>query len=381
MGRAALHHSQDLIESRDIGDFNVPAGTPSTRPSETMPRRKRGRPPGSGSKHASEKQVEIDPTQLNRLLAEFVPQDEEPAQITDDTMPPVEQRLRARSGHPHVLAVPEDAHSSILVGGKSALLTPCQEIILARRVENGDRLAREALITNNMRLVNSIAQRYLGRGLSLEDLIQEGVIGLIRAVEKFNWRRGFRFSTYATHWIRQAILRAVANSGRSIRLPAYVVDTLARLSRLRSELESTLGRAPTRTELAQSAGLTEARLIEILQGAVDPLSLDAPVGEADSTRSLAEVIPADESAGPSARVFRHAVQEEVSRALKSLTPREQEVLRRRFGLNGYVPQTLEEVGKVLHITRERARQLELQALEKLRGNRAGARLKETLDAA
>jgi RNA polymerase primary sigma factor len=331
---------------------------------------------------ASGETVEFDTSQVRRLLDEFAPETEEPAEFERaGGMPPVEQRLRARSGHPHVVSVPEDIHSSFLQpGGKTVLLTPCQEIILARRIEKGDRVAKESLINSNLRLVTSIAQRYQGRGLPMEDLMQEGVIGLIRAAEKFNWRRGFRFSTYATHWIRQTILRAIANSGRSIRLPAYVVDTIGRLTRIRGELENSLGRTPMRSELAQAAGMPEEQLIELLQSMVEPASLDAPLGE-EGERSLAEIIPAEEAQSPTARVFRHALQEEVVRALKSLTPREQDVLRMRFGLNGYQPHTLEQIGKELHITRERARQLELQALEKLRGNHAGARLRETLIAA
>lgn len=323
--------------------------------------------------------ADLDTSQVRRLLEDFVSEDEEPADLERaDEMSPMEQRMRARSGHPGVTSVPDDIHSSILQpGGKTALLTPCQEIILARRIEHGDHLAKDALVNSNLRLVTSIAQRYQGRGLAMEDLMQEGVIGLIRAAEKFNWRRGFRFSTYATHWIRQTIMRAIANSGRSIRLPAYVVDTIGRLTRIRGELENSLGRAPSRAELAQAAGMQEDQLIELLQSMVEPASLDMPLGE-DGERSLAEVIPAEENQSPSARVFRHAVQEEVARALKSLTPREQEVLRLRFGLNGHEPHTLEQIGKELHMTRERARQLELQALEKLRGNRAGARLKETI---
>jgi RNA polymerase primary sigma factor len=280
-----------------------------------------------------------------------------------------------------VVSVPEDIHSSILQpGGKTVLLTPCQEIILARRIENGDRIAKDALVNSNLRLVTSIAQRYQGRGLPMEDLMQEGVIGLIRAAEKFNWRRGFRFSTYATHWIRQTIMRAIANSGRSIRLPAYVVDTIGRLTRVRGELENSLGRAPSRAELAQAASMPEEQLIELLQSMVEPASLDMPLGD-DGERSLADILPANENQSPSARVFRHALQEEIGRALKSLTPREQDVLRLRFGLNGAEPHTLEQIGRELHITRERARQLELQALDKLRGNRAGERLRETLEAA
>ncbi len=322
--------------------------------------------------------VEMDTSQVRRLLEDFVSEDEEPAALeSHDDVSPMEQRTRSRAGHPGVTSVPDISSSVLQPGGRTALLTPCQEIILARRIENGDRIAKDSLVNSNLRLVTSIAQRYQGRGLPMEDLMQEGVIGLIRAAEKFNWRRGFRFSTYATHWIRQTIMRAIANSGRSIRLPAYVVDTIGRLTRIRGELENTLGRAPTRGELAQAAGMQEDQLIELLQSMVEPASLEAPLGD-EGERSLAEIIPADEHQSPSARVFRHAVQEEVARALKSLSPREQEVLRLRFGLNGHEPHTLEQIGKALHMTRERARQLELQSLEKLRGNRAGARLKETL---
>lgn len=332
---------------------------------------------GLGTK--SDANMDVDTSQMRRLLNDFVSEDEEPADLDGhDGIPPVEQRLRARSHRPGVTSVPDDIHSSILEpGGKTVLLTPCQEIILARRIENGDHLAKDALVNSNLRLVTSIAQRYQGRGLPMEDLMQEGVIGLIRAAEKFNWRRGFRFSTYATHWIRQTIMRAIANSGRSIRLPAYVVDTIGRLTRVRGELENTLGRAPTRAELAQSAGMQEEQLIELLQSMVEPASLDAPLGD-EGERSLSDLIPAEANQSPSARVFRHAIQEEVARALTSLTPREQEVLRLRFGMNGNLPHTLEQIGKQLHMTRERARQLELQALEKLRGNRAGARLRDTL---
>src|SRR5579871_2571961 len=367
-----------------ISEESLPSGahTPQ-RHRIAKPRKKRAKAPSAVTSVSEDSLVEIDGCQMQRLLEEYVPDTEEPMTLRDESggLSPIAQRLRARSAHPQVTSVPADTHSSLLQpGGKTALLTPCQEIILARRIENGDRVAKEALINANLRLVTSIAQRYQGRGLPMEDLMQEGVIGLIRAAEKFNWRRGFRFSTYATHWIRQTILRAIANSGRSIRLPAYVVDTIGRLTHIRGELENSLGRTPTRAELAQAAGMPEEQLIELLQSMVEPASLDAPLGD-EGERSLSEIIPAEEAQSPSARVFRHALQEEVVRALKSLTPREQEVLRMRFGLNGYLPHTLEQIGKELHITRERARQLELQALEKLRGNHAGARLRETLLAA
>lgn len=331
---------------------------------------------------ASERELNEEEThQVRLLLHEFAPEDEEPPTLEHAEaagMSPVEARLRSRSGHPAVTSAPLDARSSVLQpGDKAALLTPCQEIVLARRIEKGDHTAKEALINGNLRLVTSIAARYQGRGLPMEDLMQEGIIGLIRAADKFNWRRGFRFSTYATHWIRQSVMRAIANSGRSIRLPAYVVDTLGRVARIRGELENTLGRQPTRAELAKSAGMTEEHLAELLQSMVDPVSLDMPLG-AEGDRSLAEIIPAEESQSPSARVFRHAVHEELARAVRSLTPREQDVLRMRFGLEGTEPQTLEAVGRALHITRERARQLEMQALDKLRHNHNGHALHETL---
>jgi len=344
--------------------------TPGNR---MMPRHSEGEPT-----------AELDTTHVRRLLDEYVPEDEEPAHFARQAeaygLSPVEQRMRARSGHPHVASVPDIGSSALQPGGKTVLLTPCQEIILARRIETGDHVAKEALINSNIRLVASIAQKYQGRGLPMEDLIQEGIIGLIRAADKFNWRRGYRFSTYATHWIKQTILRSIANSGRSIRLPAYVVDTIGRVARVRGELETTLGRQPSRAELAHAACMSEDQLTDLLQSIVDPVSLDAPIGE-EGDRRLSEILPSDEYQSPSARVFRHAIHQELGRAIKSLTPREQDVLTLRFGLNGTEPHTLEAVGRALHITRERARQLELQALDKLRGNHAGAQLRETLEAA
>jgi len=328
--------------------------------------------------------VELDTVHVRHLLNEYIPEDEEPAHLNRQSeafgVSPMEQRLRARSGHPHTVSVPDVGSSSLQPGGKTVLLTPCQEIVLARRIESGDHNAKESLINSNIRLVASIAQKYQGRGLPMEDLIQEGIIGLIRAADKFNWRRGYRFSTYATHWIKQTILRSIANSGRSIRLPAYVVDTIGRVARVRGELELSLGRQPSRAELAHAACMSEAQLTDLLQSIVDPVSLDAPIGE-EGDRRLSEILPSDEYQSPSARVFRHAIHQELRSAVKCLSPREQDVLRLRFGLDGTEPHTLEAVGRELHITRERARQLELQALDKLRGHHAGAQLRATMEAA
>ena len=369
-GEAAVDLSQRDPRRRRVGRRTLHE-TPGKR---LTPRHAEGEPT-----------VELDTTHVLRLLDDYVPEDEEPAHLARQSeafgVSPMEQRMRSRSGHPHVTSVPGDIGSSALQpGGKTALLTPCQEIVLARRIESGDHVAKEALINSNIRLVASFAQTYQNRGLQMEDLMQEGIIGLIRAADKFNWRRGYRFSTYATHWIKQTILRSIANSGRSIRLPAYVVDTIGRIARIRGELESSLGRHPSRAELAHAACMTEDQLTDLLQSIVDPISLDAPIGE-EGDRRLSEILPSDEYQSPSARVFRHAIHQELSRAIKSLSPREQDVLTLRFGLNGTEPHTLEAVGRELHITRERARQLELQALDTLRRNHAGAQLRETLEAA
>src|SRR5579871_4990407 len=310
-----------------ISEESLPSGahTPQ-RHRIAKPRKKRAKAPSAVTSVSEDSLVEIDGCQMQRLLEEYVPDTEEPMTLRDESggLSPIAQRLRARSAHPQVTSVPADTHSSLLQpGGKTALLTPCQEIILARRIENGDHAAKDALINSNLRLVTSIAQRYQGRGLPMEDLMQEGIIGLIRAADKYNWRRGFRFSTYATHWIRQTIMRAIANSGRSIRLPAYIVDTIGRLARVRGELENSLGRRPTRAELAKAAGMSERQLTDLLQSMVEPISLETPLGESDDRR-LAEIIPAEENQSPAARVFRRAINEELGRALKTLTPREQE---------------------------------------------------------
>jgi|SRR5579884_388299 len=259
----------------------------------------------------------------------------------------------------------------------AGLLTPAQEIALARRAEKGDRAAREQFVRANRRLVAAVALRYQGRGVPLEDLIQEGTIGLLRAIDKYNWRRGVRFSTYAIHWIRQAILRAIVNSGRSIRLPSYMVDAGMRLIRLQQELTGSLGRVPSQAELAEAAGMSEEQIDLLLQSLAEPVSLEASRSREDN-RSLAETLPAEEDQNPSARVFREAVHTELERALGKLLPREREVLRLRYGLDGQGPRTLEEVGRALHITRERVRQVEGLAMEKLRSRKIGKSLREAL---
>ena len=266
---------------------------------------------------------------------------------------------------------------SLLLAAHAPLLTPAQEISLARRVEQGDRSARETLVNSNIRLVASVARRYMGRGVPLEDMIQEGVIGLLRAIDKYNYLRGYRFSTYATHWIRQAISRAVANQGRTIRLPAHVVDAIGRLARTQERLRQKLGRSPTRAELAREMGLSEARIAAMLEWARVPLSIDCPMGEDSDTR-MADFMPAPASESPADRAFRAVVRDEILGALAALSPKEQEVIALRFGLHDGEPRTLQETGCRLNMTRERARQIEGQALAKLRRCRAAERAADAL---
>lgn len=262
--------------------------------------------------------------------------------------------------------------------GKTSLLTPAQEVRLAKRIEQGDTAAREHMVNANVRLVASVARRYMGRGLPLEDLMQEGTIGLLRAVEKFNYRRGYRFSTYATHWIRQAISRGLANQGRSIRLPAHVIDAISRVHRIREQLREDLGRAPTREELAVAAGVTEKKLMQLLRCAAQPVSLEAPITE-DGELRVGDLLPAGEESSPPERAFEYRVREEVDLALTVLTPRERDVLTLRYGLGDDDPLTLEETGRRLSITRERARQIEAKALEKLRHSSVGERLAQAIE--
>jgi len=250
--------------------------------------------------------------------------------------------------------------------GRVPMITHEREIELAKRIESGDRDAMKQFILANLRLVVSIAKRYVGRGLTLLDLIQEGNIGLIRAVQRYDWRRGHRFSTHATWWIRQAISRAVADKGRTIRLPVYVNTALNRIRRERQRLLQELGREPTEMELAEATGLDPLRMIELQAAPGAPVSLELPVGE-DEEQELGDVLADTESASPEDLATTQTLKDEVQRVLESvLTPREQLVLQLRFGLGNGQAHPLEQVGRELGITRERVRQIEAGALAKLR---------------
>ncbi len=250
--------------------------------------------------------------------------------------------------------------------GRVPMITHEREIELAKRIELGDRTAQKQFILANLRLVVSIAKRYVGRGLTLLDLIQEGNIGLIRAVQRYDWRRGHRFSTHATWWIRQAISRAVADKGRTIRLPVYVNTALNRIRRERQRLTQELGREPTEIELAEATGLDPIRMVELQAAPGAPVSLELPVGE-DEEQELGDVLADTESASPEDLATTQTLKDEVQRVLESvLTPREQLVLQLRFGLGNGQAHPLEQVGRELGITRERVRQIEAGALAKLR---------------
>ena len=250
--------------------------------------------------------------------------------------------------------------------GRVPMITHEREIELAQRIERGDRDAMKQFILANLRLVVSIAKRYVGRGLTLLDLIQEGNIGLIRAVQRYDWRRGHRFSTHATWWIRQAISRAVADKGRTIRLPVYVNTALNRIRRERQRLLQELGREPTELELAEATGLDPIRMVELQAAPGAPVSLELPVGE-DEEQELGDVLADTESASPEDIATTQTLKDEVQRVLESvLTPRERLVLQLRFGLGNGQAHPLEQVGRELGITRERVRQIEAGALAKLR---------------
>jgi RNA polymerase primary sigma factor len=247
---------------------------------------------------------------------------------------------------------------------KVPLLTGEQEVSLAKRIERGDPAARRQLTEANLRLVVSIAKRYVGRGMLFLDLIQEGNLGLMRAVEKFDWRRGYKFSTYATWWIRQAIVRGIADQSRTIRIPLHVVEAMNRLGYTQRQLTQELGREPTVEELAASAELTEDRVEQLLKLQQEPVSLEAPAGEQEDS-ALGDLIEDEERNRPHHAVFQKLGREDVRGLLEHLSWRERAVLELRYGFGGEDPLTLEQVGRKLGVTRERIRQIEVRALSKL----------------
>ncbi|MBN3033806.1 MAG: RNA polymerase sigma factor RpoD [Candidatus Saganbacteria bacterium] len=261
--------------------------------------------------------------------------------------------------------------------GKFPLLTSEEEIVLAKRIKAGDMRAKHKLVNSNLRLVVSIAKKYTGRGMLFLDLVQEGNLGLIRAVEKFDYRKGYKFSTYATWWIRQAITRAIADQARTIRIPVHMIETINRLRKTSRILLQQLGHKPTEKEIAQRARMSVDKVREILRISQVPLSLEAPVGDEESSR-LGDFVEDGTIQAPEEVVLQGLLRDDLEEVMNTLSDRERTVLKLRFGLDDGHPRTLEEVGRVFNVTRERIRQIESKALRKLKHPTRARKLKEYL---
>ena len=261
--------------------------------------------------------------------------------------------------------------------GKIPLLTPEREKYLAEQIAEGNKFAKDELIEANLRLVVSIAKRHVGKGMYFLDLIQEGNLGLIKAVEKFDYSKGYKFSTYATWWIRQAITRAIADQARTIRIPVHMVETIHKVSRTARQLLQELGREPNTDEIAEKLGITSEKVREIMKIAQDPVSLETPIGEEEDSH-LGDFVEDNDSPAPSDSASYSLLREQLCNILRTLTPREEQVIKLRFGLVDGRPRTLEEVGKQFQITRERIRQIEAKALRKLRHPSRSKTLKDYL---
>ncbi len=303
-----------------------------------------------------------------------------------DYSPPVGKLVNATADEPDLdtvldfegMSIDDPVRMYLREIGRVPLLSAAQEVSLAQRMENGDQEARRHLTEANLRLVVSVAKKYIGRGMSLLDLIQEGNIGLIRAVEKFDYRKGYKFSTYATWWIRQAITRAIADQARTIRIPVHMVETINRLIRTSRRLVQELGRDPTSDEIAREMGLPPEKVREIQKISQEPVSLETPIGEEEDSH-LGDFIEDQKALAPADAASHQLLKEQVEDVLDSLTQRERRVLQLRFGLDDGRSRTLEEVGREFGVTRERIRQIEAKALRKLRHPSRSKKLKDYLE--
>ena len=324
--------------------------------------------------------LELDSEQIERIYDRFealnidvVEEMEIPDDITSDI-----SELESDLGSTEGVAIDDPVRMYLKEIGKVPLLSAAEEIEIAKRMADGDQDAKKQLAEANLRLVVSVAKRYVGRGILFLDLIQEGNLGLIKAVEKFDYRKGYKFSTYATWWIRQAITRAIADQARTIRIPVHMVETINKLIRVNRQLLQEYGREPRPDEIAREMGISEEKVREIIKVAQEPVSLETPIGEEEDSH-LGDFIPDDDAPAPAEVAAFTLLKEQLMEVLDTLTPREEKVLRLRFGLDDGKARTLEEVGREFNVTRERIRQIEAKALRKLRHPSRSKKLKDFLE--
>ena len=332
--------------------------------------------------------LHLEEEQMDEILDALEKSGIDVLRITDDDDIPDEELLLSDEDEvdmenldlsiPDGISIEDPVRMYLKEIGKVPLLSAEEEIELAKRMENGDQEAKKRLAEANLRLVVSIAKRYVGRGMLFLDLIQEGNLGLIKAVEKFDYRKGYKFSTYATWWIRQAITRAIADQARTIRIPVHMVETINKLIRVSRQLLQELGREPTPEEISEEMGMPVDRVREILKISQEPVSLETPIGEEEDSH-LGDFIQDDNVPVPAEAASFTLLREQRVEVLGTLTEREQKVLRLRFGLDDGRARTLEEVGKEFNVTRERIRQIEAKALRKLRHPSRSRKLKDYLD--
>jgi len=318
-------------------------------------------------------QVEAIYDRIEMLNIDVVEDIEASADITEEI-----SSIETETAAPEGVNIDDPVRMYLKEIGKVPLLTAVEEVEIAQRMSEGDPDAKQQLAEANLRLVVSIAKRYVGRGMLFLDLIQEGNLGLIKAVEKFDYRKGYKFSTYATWWIRQAITRAIADQARTIRIPVHMVETINKLIRVNRQLLQEYGRDPRPDEIAHEMGITEDKVREIIKIAQEPVSLETPIGEEEDSH-LGDFIPDEEAPAPAEVVAGTLLKEQLIDVLDTLTPREEKVLRLRFGLDDGKARTLEEVGREFAVTRERIRQIEAKALRKLRHPSRSKKLKDFLE--
>jgi RNA polymerase primary sigma factor len=328
--------------------------------------------------------VDLDPEQIDRVYGVLA---EAGIEVSDEggnveslvaEDEPEEEEEEVDLSVPEGVAIDDPVRMYLKEIGRVPLLTAEEEVELAKRIEQDDMESRRRLAEANLRLVVSIAKRYVGRGMLFLDLIQEGNLGLLKAVEKFDYRKGYKFSTYATWWIRQAITRAIADQARTIRIPVHMVETINRLVRVQRQLLQELGRDPLPEEIAEEMGISVERVREIMKIAQEPVSLETPIGEEEDSH-LGDFIEDQEAPSPVDAASFSLLREQLEEVLETLTPREKKVLRLRFGLEDGRARTLEEVGQTFGVTRERIRQIEAKALRKLRHPSRSKKLKDFLD--